>query len=91
MDHSVSTKAILLLSIVWICVFKSQLAYRRGQMAALGGLKLITTDHYLNKVLLKLVKEGMIWRLPFVNVIQTSAIDILPRGLRATEQNCECC
>lgn len=52
---------------------------------------MITTDLYLNKVLLLLVKQGKVWKLPFVNVIQTSAIDILPIGLGAREPNCECC
>lgn len=47
-------------------------------MAVLRGLNLITTDHYLNKVLLLLVRQGKVWKLPLVNAIQTSATDILP-------------
>lgn len=60
-------------------------------MAIVRGLNLITPGHYLNKVLLLLlVRQGKIWKLPFVNVIQTSAIDILPIGLPAREPNYEC-
>lgn len=58
-------------------------------MAILGGLNLISTDHYLNKILLLLVKRKC-WKLAFVYVIQTSVIDILPIGLQAIEPNYEC-
>lgn len=81
-DYSVSPETSLLPSTTWLCASKGQLAHRREEeMAILRGLNLITTDHHLNKVLLLLVRQGKVWKLPFVNVVQTSAIDILPTGL----------
>lgn len=90
-DSSVSLETRLLLSTMWLFASKGQLGYRREEkMTILRGLNLITTDHYLNKVLLLLIRQGKVWKLPFVSDIQISTTDILPIGLWAREPTCEC-
>lgn len=60
-DCSVSLETSLLPSTTWLCASKGHLAGgREEEMVILRGLNLSTTDHYLNKVLLLLVRQGKV-------------------------------